>query len=86
MGLLLGLHKCWRHNEHAVNVAYRHHFSLEPYCRIGGGGAFSWHNHSIRLYGKEIEPERNPRTLELEYLGLQSVLKAVLTLQLDYPN
>lgn len=38
-------------------------------------GTHAWHNHFIWMDGKEIEPERNSKTLELEYLGFQSLLK-----------
>ena len=40
-------------------------------------GTHSWRSHFIWMDGKEIEPERNSKALELEYLGFQSLLKVV---------
>ena len=69
------INQVFEHNEHSINVAYRHYFLLSYATQLDG--THSWHSHAIWMDGKDIEPERNYKALKLGYLGFQFLLKAV---------
>ena len=65
----------FEHNEHSINVAYRHYFLLSYATQLDG--THSWRSHAIWMDGKDIEPEKNYKALKLGSLGFQFLFKAV---------